>query len=162
MPRIVPSSLAEVINRLIASGAWIALIQIERNPTGYYRLARSSRHVVAGGFTWGAAAATFEAPEESIDGGHGELVVGVPNVSRIPLGLVENENQLRGRELTLWLHHTSLTELVPDLSIRQVITKVNATEGMLKATCGHAADGLFVPWPVYDRVEFPQLQGSWF
>jgi hypothetical protein len=132
-------------------------VEIPSTGGGYFRLVRGNRHVSADGKVWQAAGMEISIPEESAEGSLGELSLGVSNVSRVPLAMVETGDIL-GQTFTLWLQHQSnFAAFVPGLSWTHVAVRAVASDKALVVTCGHPAGLLKVPFPVFDRTRFRQL-----
>lgn len=158
MPRTTASPLL-VASRLLASDqAWLLFVEVPSVAGGSYRLVRASRHLIADGKTWQAAAIEFVLPGENSDGDLGGLSIAIPNASRIPLALVERSNELLGQDITVQLAHEGhLGSFDAGLSWRHRITKVQATESVLRVSSEHPAVKARVPRRVFDRRIFPQL-----
>lgn len=137
--------------------AWLFFLEIPA-PAGFFRLVKSVRHVVADGKTWQAASIEIEPPPEDAEGSLGELVVRVPNVSRVPIAYVEVDGAILGQTLTVWLQHeSSLSAFEPSLSWSHVVIAARATEQTLQLSCGHPAEIARVPSRRFERAAFPQL-----
>lgn len=154
------STMLQVIRHVLHTDkAWIFLIEIPRKAGGFYRLARSSRHVTFGGKVWQAAAIEITLPDEAGDGSLGEGSISIPNVSRLPLATVEVDNELLGQDVTLYLVNEAETASLPEgLKFTLKGKAVTANEQVLTLECGHPAQLQRVPSRMFDRTRFKQLR----
>ena len=139
--------------------AWLMFVEVPTLSGGYFRLVRNSEHVDANGVRWQAASIEVELPEEDDAGTLGELALSIPNVSQIPLALVQNDGELLGQTVTCWVQTTSALDTFDDAaSWQHVVRSVEADERTLRCTCGHPAQDLRVPSRLITRAEFPGLR----
>ncbi len=158
MPRTLPSALHVARNCLTQAEGWLLFVEIARRAGGAYRLTEGGRHVLADGKAWQAAGISVELPEESSEGAMGQMIVRVPNVSRLALAAVEVEDEILGQAVTAWLQHeSSLATFAPGLRWTHTALRVRADEGVLEIACGHPAASARVPGVRFTRANFPQL-----
>jgi hypothetical protein len=156
MARTVTSPLQIARNILAQGKGFFLFVEVPSVSGGFFRLVRNNRPLSADGKVWQAAEMGITIPEETADGSLGQLAITIPNVSRVPLALIESGDIL-GQDLTLWLQHeNTFSAFVPGLSWQHRAVKASGNE-RIAITCGHPAGLLRVPFPVYDRTEFPQL-----
>ncbi|MEO1277594.1 MAG: hypothetical protein AAFV77_01375 [Planctomycetota bacterium] len=139
--------------------AWLMFVEIPTSSGGFFRLVRDSQHRDANGVRWQAASIDVELPEEDDSGTLGELMLSIPNVSQIPLALVQNQGELLGKTVTCWVQTTSALDTFDDAaSWQHVVRSVEADERTLRCTCGHPAQDLRVPSRLITRSQFPGLR----
>lgn len=158
MPQTFSSTLWNQISALASDKAFLIFVQITRPGGGFFRLVRDSRHQTADGHQWQAASITLQAPDQSIDGDAGDLVVTVPNVARIPMSYLES-GELVGQTLTCWIAHEAALADFDQTSVSwsSKVISATATERAVRLTCGVPSTGLLVPKGVIDRQTFPSL-----
>lgn len=140
---------------LMSDKAWLLYVLIPRRSGGEYRLVRSMRHQRASNKLWLASSIEIQVPDEDSEGTLGQLTLAVPNVSRIPMQLLE-EKEILGQTITCWLCIEG-QDLSAILSWQHTALKALAREPAVQVTCGHAAENQQVPSLRYNRVNFPQL-----
>lgn len=147
-----------VARRMLATDeAWLLFVEVQL-ATSYFRMVRDTRHREANGHWWQRATIDIELPSEDATGSLGQLVIAIPNVSQIALSYVEVEDELLGRNITAWLAHESdLSTFEPSLSWRHRILSFECDELVGRFACGHSAELMRIPGPLFDRVKFPQL-----
>lgn len=139
--------------------AWLFFVEIPTTSGGFYRLVRNSEHVDGNGFRWQAASIDVDLPAEDDSGTLGEMTLSIPNVSRVPMALVETAGELLGQTVTCWVQTTGNVEAFDDAaSWQHVITSVEADEKSLRCTGGHPAADQRVPSQLIDRTRFPGLR----
>jgi hypothetical protein len=164
MPRQITSPLHIARHLLMSDSAWLLFVEIPTSGEGFFRLVRNGRHLAANGVTWQACSLEIELPAEDAEGSLGQLVVSLPNVSRIPMAYVELDDPATGRgeilgyPITCWLQHQSaLAVFDPALSWRHTAVAAEASETVMKLECHHPAGAQRAPGRVFTRAEFPQL-----
>jgi hypothetical protein len=163
--RTISGQLHVARQLLMQNKAWLLFVEIPLRTGAYFRLVRSIRHVQADGKIWQACAIAFEAPSEDAAGSLGRLVLGVPNVSRMPMAYVEiddesGEPEILGAAITCWLGHETrlgVGELEDGLSWRHTVLAVDADAQTLRVECGHPAAFEQGPRARFDRLKFPQM-----
>lgn len=157
--RTLTSPLQVARHVLMHDKAWLLFVEVPSKTGGnFYRLVRNTRHVAADGKTWQAAAMSIELPEENAEGDLGEVAFTLPNVSRIPMALVEVDGEFLGQTLTCWLQHeANLATFVAGLSWTALVLSCEASEKVIRFRCGHPSAGLRMPTQRFDRARFPQL-----
>lgn len=139
-------------------------VEIPTRAGGFYRLVKNNTHVPFNGLVWTATSMSIELPEENQDGRVAGVQIAIPNVSRIPLALVDQPagdsqfGELLGQLMTCYLANEShLASATNAVTWRSRITDITATAEVLSVSAG-APDGVArVPSRVYDREQFPQL-----
>ncbi len=156
--RTIPSILNVARHVLHTDQAWVLLVEIPRRAGGYYRLARSSQHVVTTRGTFQAATIEIEVPREDGKSTLADGSITLPNVSRIPLAAIEVEDELRGVTARVWLVNQAYLPNLPEgISWSLLIKSATANERTVKLTCGHPSEIGTVPRRRYSRTDFPQL-----
>lgn len=158
MPRTLTTSLHAARHAIAQASGWLWFAEIQRFAGGYYRLVSASRHVQADGKVWQAAGFTVQVAEERSDSSAAEMTLTLPNVSRLPLAVVEVEDEIVGANLTLWLQHESaLATFAPGASWRHRVLSVTADEEVMTLACGRPGPKR-VPGVRFTRAKFPQLR----
>lgn len=139
--------------------AWLFFVEIPTTGGGFYRLVRNTEHVDGNGVRWQAASMDVELPAEDDSGALGEMILAIPNVSRVPMALVETAGELLGQTVTCWVQTTGSLDTFDDAaSWQHVITSVDADEMTLRCTGGHPAADQRVPSQLITRTRFPGLR----
>lgn len=158
MARTLPSALHVARSALAQSQGWLLFVEIPRKAGGDYRLVQDNRHRSGDGKVWQAASIEVELPEETSEGTLGELVLTIPNISRLPMAAVELDDELLGQTVTAWLQHeSSLDEFTDGLSWVHTVLRCRADESVVRLECGHPAAVLRIPGVRFTRENFPQL-----
>ena len=159
MARAFSNPLQAARHLVMSSDAWMFFVEVPNAAgTGYFRVVRASKHVSADGKTWQAASLGIEVPPEGVDGSLPTVSITIPNVSRIPLALVETADELIGKVATVWLQHASaLTTFDAAAKWNLYILSATATSKSLTLTLGHPPHGVQAPGPVYTRENTPDL-----
>jgi hypothetical protein len=170
MPRTITTTMERQRRGLWSDAALVWLVEIRcgagAGGNGVFRLAKSREHVSAGGHVWQAASIPeLLLPGESGDGSLGQTVVTIGDVSRIAAAYVEldagdGSGWIFGRPLSVYL--VSEADLANPVAVIKDAPIVRATVGerSVRLTAGVGIEGMVVPWPVYDRANFPQLLPS--
>lgn len=167
MPRTITTIMERERRALWSAAALTWLVEIRagagQGGDGVFRLARSKEHIVAGGFVWQACSMPeLSLPGENSDGALGQTVVTIGDVSRTAAAYVELDDAdgsgyLFGRPLSVYL--VSEADLDNPLAIVSgaPIVSARVTERGVRVTAGVGAEFMAVPYPVYERSDFPQL-----
>lgn len=159
MPRTLTPTFETIVNTLLSAQGWLFYVEIPRRAGGYYRLVRNNRHVTADGKVWQASEMKLDLGSLRADGGQSDLVVSIPNISRLPMAALEVENELYGQPITVWFQPAEATSFVGAVSWASRISLVEFDERWMDLVCGSRSP-VQVPGPVYDRNRFPQLYGQ--
>lgn len=139
--------------------AWLFFVEIPTVGGGFFRLVKNSQHVDGNGVRWQAASLDVELPAEDDSGALGEMILAIPNVSRLPMALVETGGELIGQTVTCWVQTTGALDTFDDAaSWQHVITSIDANEQTLRCTGGHPAADQRVPSQLVTRKAFPGLR----
>jgi hypothetical protein len=165
--RQLTSELHVARHLLWQNRAWLWFIEIpigpatEGGPDRVFRLVRNTRHVEAAGVVWQACELEIELPSDDGQGALGEVVLRVPNVSRLPIAYVESEGELLGRQITVCLAHEAyLSSFIPDLCWTHDILRATATPRTMSIVAAHPVTGVRLPSRLCTRQVFPQLLPS--
>ncbi|GMV26938.1 MAG: hypothetical protein AMXMBFR58_29690 [Phycisphaerae bacterium] len=143
---------------MMSDRAWLLFVEIARKAGGYYRLVNNGRHLEADGKFWQAASIDVEIPSSDREGTMGRATIRVPNVSRLPMAVVDVDGELLGQRVTIALQHESnLSSFDPALKWTQVILEAQADERILEVTCGHPSQIARTPSRLITRDRFPGL-----
>lgn len=146
---------------LSTTQGWLLFVEVALAPPTVFRLVRDTQHREANGFKWQRAAIEIELPAEDSEGTLGELVVAIPNVSQLALAYVEVNDELLGRTITAQLaHESSLGTFEPSLKWTHRILDFECDELVARFRCGHSAELVRCPGPLFNRTDFPQLLPS--
>lgn len=159
MPRAVTSPLQIARHVLAQANGWFLFVEVPSvlSPGAFYRLVRNTHPIAANGVTWQAANVEITLPEENASGDLGDLKISLPNESRLPIALIE-AGDILGQQIRVFLQPTeAFAAFVPDLSWVHTAVRANATDAAVTVECGHPAELLRVPFPVFDRRRFKQL-----
>lgn len=158
------TSPIQVARHLLATDqGWVLLVEVPLRTLGTFRLVKGSHHLEVGGYAWQAAGITLELPPEDAEGSLGEVVVTLPNASRVPMAYIEAVDEVLGQVLTCHLWNTALDPAdAPQsaLSWKAKILKSVATVKAVRLECGHPAQAQRAPGPVFGRDRFPGLLPS--
>lgn len=143
--------------------AWLLFVKIPLKNGSFFRLVRSKRHIHADGVDWQSCPIEIQFPSEEVEGSLGRLVIGVPNVSRMPIAYVEidddnGEGEILAATIECWLaHESSLATLPAGISWKHVALAVDADAKWARIDCGHPAGIGRGPRARFDRAKFPQM-----
>jgi hypothetical protein len=171
--------------------AWLMFVEIPARAVegGFYRLVNNTQNIVApieGGVDgdgdpirgFVATSMQIVLPEEDGQGTLGRLEITIPNVSRIPMAVVEtdleggpvDEGDILGQVATVWLANERDVTTVYNvkypftlrrmLSWRHRVKSATMNEKVAKFACGHRGGQRSSPGPRFDRSRFPQLLAS--
>lgn len=139
--------------------AWLFFVEIPTTSGGFFRLVRNSEHVDGNGVRWQAASIDVDLPAEDDSGSLGELILTIPNVSQVPMALVETGGELLGQTITCWVQTTGSLDTFDDAaSWQHEVRAVDADELTLRCTGGHPALDQQVPSQLVTRQRFPGLR----
>ncbi len=161
--RSISGSLQVARHTLMSDKAWLLFVEIPTKTGKFFRLVRSSRHIHAGGLVWQACSIEIELPAEDVAGSLGRLMIAVPNVSRLPMAYIDQddadgEGEILGATITCRLaHESSLATFDPGLVWEHVALAADATPLVMQLDCGHPAAVGKGPRMRYDRIRFPQM-----
>jgi len=160
MSRPIPSPLHVARHILETDKAWLFFVKIELAGSTI-RLVKSRRHIQADGVVWQASSVLIDLPSEDGSGALGEMVISVPNVSRLPISYVEAQGELLGRDVTAYLQHeSSLDVFVDALSWRNRILSCEITAAQANFRCEPASGLHKIPSVVFNRNVSPQDRKS--
>lgn len=153
------SSTFESARRLLQSNkGWLLLLRLPLLSGGEVRLTSNPRHVTAGGLGYQACALSIDAPAEELQTSLGRLSITLPNVSRVPISLVES-GEVLGQVLSWGICHEDAIAagLLPGLTWRNTVLAATCDEGVARFECGHPSTLIGVPGRIYDAATFPSL-----
>lgn len=154
--RDMPSAIHIARTAMASSKGWIDFVEISRKAGGFYRLVADTRHREGNGVKWQAAGIKIEIADENGDGSLADATITIPNVSRIPIAVVETQDELIGADVTVWRQHEDhLDVFVPALSWRFKGLRVLADAEALSLAVGHPAGGMQVPKLRFTKRNFP-------
>lgn len=159
--RVLTSPLHIARHIMSTTEGWLLFVEVALGGGSFFRLVRDNKHHEANGKKWQRASIEIELPVEDAEGALGELVIAIPNVSQLALAYVEVDDEILGRTLTAWLvHESSMEAFDANLSWQHRILDMECDEVVARFHCGHSAELVRVPGPLFNRIDFPQLLPS--
>ncbi len=155
----------QVLRKVLHSDqGWLLFVRIELADGKQVRLVRDTVHRQLGGENqwWQACSLSLDSLDEEVGGAAPRMSVTVPNVSRLPLTMLELTGEPLGRKMSVILaHETETQDPWPAISSQRTWTMRIATAGVdaLACTLESASNaGLRdVPGPVFSRERFGAL-----